>query len=222
MQTNNFEKVLANFALLLIPATVVGKALVVAEPKPNCCRMYNGESFSGDFHDYCYDVKENEKNGQKTIDNDTITAVPIGKFFNKSYWCGQSVSYSFCYDGAKDCSGLDGASGAGNIKENFDWAGSQYVYARVLKLSHYDAKERGAVTLFANKGCAGQSGAFFATQEPTEEAMYNVKDLIKGHIAENTVSSVMVPYGYSVKLFENDGFQGESVIIDGGLYTTPD
>lgn len=98
MQTRNFERVLANFALLLVPATVVGKALVITQPEPNCCRMWTDTSFNGEFTDYCYDVQELGKNGQKT----ELTGLTGMK---ESYWCGQNVSYSFCDGMTDDCSG---------------------------------------------------------------------------------------------------------------------
>ena len=107
--TGNFERVLANFALLMMPATVVGKALAITQPADNCCRMFTGTSFSGDFRDICYDVNQYGEYGQKSE----------WYGYAGSYWCGQSVSYSFCTDDWSDCSGQKGVSGAGNIK-NYD------------------------------------------------------------------------------------------------------
>ena len=157
-------------------------------------------------------------NAGSITDSNPIPTNPISMKY--SYWCGQKVSYSFCKDYKNDdCSGKNAVSGAGNIK-NYDMSDDFYLYSVTMR--YYDAKERGAVTLFENKGCAGPSGAFFATQKPSEQALYNTNDLVKGHLADNTVSSVMVPYGYSVQLFENNGFHGESVIIEGGMYASGD
>ena len=74
--------------------------------------------------------------------------------------------------------------------------------------------------MFRFRDCAGPSGAFFAAQEPTNSELYNAENLVKQHLPEDTVSSVLIPYGYSVRLNEYDGFQGESVVINGGLYTS--
>ena len=128
--TGNFERVLANFALLMMPATVVGKALIT-QPAHNCCRMFTGTSFSGDFRDICYDVNQYGEYGQKSE----------WYGYAGSYWCGQSVSYSFCTDDTSDCSGQKGVSGAGNIKNiNMDirWGEDHHQLERIY-LRHYDA-----------------------------------------------------------------------------------
>lgn len=82
-------------------------------------------------------------------------------------------------------------------------------------MRHYDARERGAVTLFDEPDCAGRSGAFFATQEPTHKALYNTGNLVREHLEGDMVSSVLVPRGYTLRLYEHDGFTGNKVEIDG-------
>ena len=62
------------------------------------------------------------------------------------------------------------------MDQKFNWA---FFIFYSIKLRHYDARERGAVTLFRYRGCAGPSGAFFATEEPTEQALYNTKNLVE-------------------------------------------
>jgi len=40
------------------------------------------------------------------------------------------------------------------------------------------------------------------------------------NIKNDTISSVMVPQGYTVKLYEADGFQGQSITLDGPLWNS--
>ena len=77
-----------------------------------------------------------------------------------------------------------------------------------VKLQHYDPVEIGAVTIFGGCLCQGMSGRFDATADPKQTAYYNTDDMQKRHIQVDTVSSVMVPQGYTVKLYTDDGFLG--------------
>ena len=75
-----------------------------------------------------------------------------------------------------------------------------------IKLQHYDPVDIGAVTIFGGCLCEGMSGRFDATADPKQTAWYNLDDMQYRHIQVDTVSSVMVPQGYTVELYTDDGF----------------
>jgi len=44
---------------------------------------------------------------------------------------------------------------------------------------------------------------------------YNLDDLKEANYSDNTASSIMVPVGYTVTLYDDGGFTGSSKIIEG-------
>jgi hypothetical protein len=129
-----------------------------------------------------------------------------------SYSCGKNVSYDFCDDYYGDCAGTKGVSGAGNVMN--PTFGNNDKTDRI-RMRYYDAAERGAVTLFRDSHCQHEAGRFYAKEDKTQTAKYT-KDQMKEHnMINDHASSIMIPYGYSVKLWEDNGFTGGSVVIDG-------
>ena len=83
-------------------------------------------------------------------------------------------------------------------------------------LGPYDPREVGAVTLFEDADCSGASARFYWDPESLENGtFYNQEDLKYAGMRDNTLSSVMVPKGYTVELYRHAGFYGESNVIEG-------
>lgn len=53
-----------------------------------------------------------------------------------------------------------------------------------------------------------------ANEDPKKTAEYT-KDMIQDVFPNNAVSSVMVPYGYTVELFKTNPFSGDKATMNG-------
>ena len=155
----------------------------------------------------CYDLDTYGKNGQQTFLFPGATYKPHWGDNIESWWCGKNLKYQFCTNANGDCGGILGQSGAGNTKTAVMDSAHADKTNRV-KLQYYDPLEIGAVTVFSAYDCQQQTGRFDAAADPRETAYYNTDDMQKRHIQVDTVSSVMVPQGYTVKLYTDDGFLG--------------
>ena len=72
-----------------------------------------------------------------------------------------------------------------------------------IRLMPHDTASQGAVTFFADHACTGKIGTVFASKTPGKE-YYNASALAELGIADNTVSSFMIPYGYSIDMMNFD------------------
>ena len=54
--------------------------------------------------------------------------------------------------------------------------------------------------LFNEINCEGRSGRYYSNTDMTK-AEYTLDDMYYGGIGNDTVSSVMIPYGYTVELW---------------------
>lgn len=76
---------------------------------------------------------------------------------------------------------------------------------RSVRMYSYDPAERGSVMLFRDHDCRNNQQRFDAAEVETQIAEYNYDDVKK----VGKVSSVMVPYGYSLKMYSESGFRNE-------------
>ena len=83
-----------------------------------------------------------------------------------------------------------------------------------LRIEPYDNRQHGAATVFSKYDCRGRTSSFEFTGLETK-TKYFTKDLNDLGIEDESVSSVMVPRGYVVELYENDGQGGASKTIIG-------
>ena len=88
-----------------------------------------------------------------------------------------------------------------------------------IRMRYYDAAARGAATLFRDDHCQHEAGRFYANENPTRTAKYNKEQMQEHNMNNDAASSIRVPYGYSVKLWSDDGFTGGSVVVDGEEWT---
>lgn len=79
----------------------------------------------------------------------------------------------------------------------------------------YDSvSSAGSATLFRDKYCTGDS-AYFQAGEPGELIGYNKEDMKYWNFSSDTLSHVMVPYGYTVTIYDDDGFTGSYATFEG-------
>ena len=202
----------------LLNTDVGGFKPVVDYPGDNCCYLYDEYQFdwAGEREEN-HDIDQRRElichNGHRT----DIDVAALG-WNNKvsSYYCGKNVWFDFCNGGVgSNCKGSQRFnSGAGHMK-NFAirYLGNQMSSAI---LGPYDPREVGAVTLFEDEDCSGASARFYWDPESLENGtFYNNEDLKYAGMRDNTLSSVMVPKGYTVELYRHAGFYGESNVIEG-------
>lgn len=85
-----------------------------------------------------------------------------------------------------------------------------------LILGPYDARQIGAVTMFEDPGCAGNSGRFYWDPDSGPEGtFYNEEDIIYGGLSNNTMHSMAVPAGYIVEVYNGHGFDESMQRVEG-------
>ena len=62
----------------------------------------------------------------------------------------------------------------------------------------------------------------WSSEDPEGVERYDADALIVQEIKANAASSLMIPFGYSVKLYESGDLTGEPYTIDGPMYATSD
>ena len=169
-------------------------------PGDLCCSLYDKNYWQGDNITLCLDDANTAQHWdlKQVHFNDEMA----------SWNCGKSVRYEFCFN-EEDCTGLaarkGGESGAGTISApqsgRHDWFTSLWMWP-------YDPLVQGAVTLYEYQGCKGCSAYFLASTIKDEKVQYTEDDMYHDFMWNDKVSSMMIPKGYAVRLWENDGFSG--------------
>ena len=134
----------------------------------------------------------------------------------KSWQCGKNVEYNMCltWDGI-DCFNNEGSFGAGNARStNTKESGD----ISAILLRSYDANMVGAVTLFNNNNCKGDFSRLYASSIVGEVMSYDNDEISDYGVDDNSVSSVMVPFGYSLTVHSWENFGGFSTTVKGQAY----
>jgi hypothetical protein len=87
-----------------------------------------------------------------------------------------------------------------------------------LYLHYYDPAVQGGVTAFRAEDCTGDFGFFPATKNKQSTAWYNLDEIKKRHLENDAITSVMVPYGYDLKVWIDNGFISNSKVIHGPAF----
>ena len=203
---------LVKLAALMVPAALAQDTYeTVGDTYPGdlCCRLYQDDNYGGAHADACYDYDTYGRYG--------LQAVDLGDFGDKasSWWCGKSVAYDFCLNGDTSCE----MSGAGNARSPDMGYGDRL---DVVKLRYYDAAERGAVTVFVHGDCKGTFGRFEVPAAEEQTAWINYDAIWDRVHRSSQLSSVLVPYGYSLKMWAEDGFvdRDGAEVINGPYWAT--
>ena len=151
--------------------------------------------------------------------NGALISVLPADFTNniESLSCGKNVQYDFCYNLNDFCIGGVGESGAGTLKNNLEGHAN---WVTKISLSYYDDTERGAVTTFTGKDCSDLSGRFEAPYDHNKKAEYDVDEMYNhGHMSNDFVSSIAIPYGITADLFKDRNFTGDVLNLSGDRWT---
>ena len=81
---------------------------------------------------------------------------------------------------------------------------------------------QGAVTFFEEFDCTSHHGMVWASEDPHSNAFYTADELGYRSIADNMATSLMVPFGYSVDMYDSASFSGDSFTVEGPLWLDND
>lgn len=184
-----------NFAtaiILTLPLVCQAVQLEVeqAYPGDQCCTLFKKPNYKGKQVTLCHD------GNQKTFN---LAHEGNGKLKKKtrSYVCGKDTTIDLC-DNDDNCR----VTAAGNLKiPNIRNYNRKKVFK--AKLGPYNPAVLGAVTVFEHGSCEGTSSRFFWDAVSSEEGRYSQMDLTDSWLDANTISSVMVPKGYTLNLYDD-------------------
>ena len=135
-----------------------------------------------------------------------------------SWYCGKNLAYDFCNDNNNSCGGGQGLSGAGTAYSRQIGFNNRLT---ILNLYPYDVSKRGAVMVFSDQGCQEDVSRFYSDDSGHERKDYTNSEMYNNHLRNDKASSVMVPYGYSVDLYDNYGFSGVPLTLKGKPWKGP-
>lgn len=175
-------------------------------PGHRCCDFYDAENWSGG-PPFKACLKDGYTKSKGIMPDDHLGKV-------SSYWCGKDISFDLCFDDPNtgNCRNYNGVGGAGNQRISLMGGNDKMRY---YWLYEYDPIQKGAVTVFNAADCRSFSGRFFAGDAGTTSLSYNMDDMWSEHTKNDTISSVMVPYGYKLKLWDASSLTGDSDVTDG-------
>ena len=170
-------------------------------PKDNCCWLYQNRVY-GDSNPFqvCH-------NGQ----NEVINLSGMFDDQAESYNCGKNMFITFCDDQWGHCHHK--ASSAGRVS-NPDIGANFANRLTSVEVRPYDVVNHGAANLFADWDCSGHSAAFMHNSGESK-SKYNAADLDAWGVGRDKVSTVALPRGYAVELWEHDGQGGNVEVIYG-------
>ena len=74
------------------------------------------------------------------------------------------------------------------------------------------------MTLYSNVDCSGDAAAFFASTELFDRQSYTLGNMKSLGFNSDSVSSIAIPYGYAVDLYDGIAFNSETITVDGPFY----
>ena len=72
--------------------------------------------------------------------------------------------------------------------------------------------------LFRDSDCEDDMGRFYAKENAYEKAEYTKDEMELNNFCNNCASSIMVPFGYTVDLYQSDAFSGDLKTIVGPVF----
>ena len=80
----------------------------------------------------------------------------------------------------------------------------------------------GAVTVFEDPDCKGKSGIAWASEDADGFAYYNMDDLWMSGIDNDRATTLMVPLGYAIDMYDSASFSGDSFTVEGPMWLDND
>lgn len=166
-------------------------------PYPNCCMIYSEKYYLGSHISICH-------GGSNTNRSDLWWDHLNFNDKAGSWACGRNTHFTLCDNEAWRCKHV--ASSSGRIN-NPDIGGNMENELTSVTVGPYNLRDHGAVTLFDNAGCWGDSAAF-EYQHVEGRTEYLHTDLDARGIGQDRASSIMVPFGYVAELYADFNFTG--------------
>lgn len=82
----------------------------------------------------------------------------------------------------------------------------------------YNSLDVGTITAFKGTSCNDNSGRFVADSEVGKFVYYTGDEIALKGSNTDEISSLNVPFGYSVDLFADPGFSGKKFTVTGGIF----
>lgn len=184
-------------------------SLVGNEPvmNDNCCTVWSDRYYEGGWVNIC-------TSSWYWVDLHTLD----WDDYNSSYICGTRARMTLCKyenpDSKHGCYKNHGVSGsAGTYARLTGWEDR----ASSMLVEYEDpVNGTGSVTGFINSDCTWDSAFFEANPNPGEWQPYNFSAMEKNLFIHNdAMTAVMVPVGYTLVVYEHDGFGGNHETIEG-------
>lgn len=175
----------------------------VEYPGDNCCYLYQHRGYRGLREQVCH---EGEKRGFY------ITEETGDAYWNdrmSSYYCGRNVWYNMCRHGPGNCTGENLNSGAGHhrnpdLRGTNNGEGTDFDDTMTyMEMGPYDPSEVGAINLFRFGHCHGRVTRAYYNPEDPVGGRYNGEDLEALGMITNDITSLMLPKGYWVHLYDD-------------------
>ena len=186
----------------------------IGYPGDNCCYLYEHISYGGDRVKVCHEDEKTDFYLSDLEDGDWNERV-------SSYYCGKNVWYNMCNTrslcdygnrnsgaGHHKNSDMNGVSGDSDFNDKASW----------MEMGPYDPSDVGAVTLFRFSKCHGRATRVYWDPNDIVGGQYTFDDLNEIGMLPEDISSVMVPKGYKLDMYSDNGlwnwfdwFDGEYV-----------
>ena len=168
-------------------------------PGDSCCTLCDDDYYSGLCGTWCIGYYDQEYWFYMSTSN-----------FNdrmNSWICGKNVAYDLCNNpyGYDDCNYGEGLWGAGSARS---YRAYPTDHLTLLKLRQYRAESLGALTFFSSPDCGGTTGRLYASDDVNARRYYNADELRSNNVRTDDISSMYIPFGYSVDIYDGDGYTG--------------
>ena len=142
-----------------------------------------------------------------------------GDFGNRisSYECGKLVSFQF-HNHNSPSTGYEVVSGAGHVRSSRI---ERWMEDRVTKvvMKPYNQWTKGSATVFGWLNCEDISAELSSSSSLDDVVTYTGDEAWKLGMKEAELESFMLPWGYMLTLYDNDGMTGNRKSYIGGQNT---
>jgi hypothetical protein len=175
----------------------------VPTPSENCCMLFSDTNYNGYRQSVChYGEEKYDELWRDPWDFNNMT---------QSFVCGKNVKITFCDNLEHTCDHKN--SSAGRV-DNPDIGDFMRGKMSSLKIEPYDRRHYGAANLFEHWNCNGKQAAF-EYRGSGGHTKYTLYDMEHAGLPDDTLSSVMVPLGYVLEVYRDDGNRGPHRTIVG-------
>ena len=180
-------------------------------PGDNCCDFFFDPDWTGTKMSFCIDPNSDSFDDPNYFEHWDMRDYGFDENMS-SYACGKSVQYDICDNPTiEECTNMYGNMGAGTSYDS--WVLGDDNTMTSLLMRPYDPTSLSAVTIYEDPNCSGRSGRLFAPTDVNSRNMFDVYDLMYWDVGIDTASSVRVPYGLTLELYDGAAFEGPVKVV---------